>query len=151
MDAQASISAAERSNFLSVTADTHAPLSLACGTHVKSSTLAGHEGHGERHRAIGTGSHEFCRRTVSTSTDPLSSVGAAPVSFDGALEVHTGNVLSRTDTEQSGRRAPVALRSFPAISVTEVRFWCSGCVRFLKIRVARVCVTLVHPEHAINE
>ena len=51
-------------------------------------------------------------------------VGAAPVSFDGALEVHTGNVLSRTDTEQSGPRATVALRPFPAMSVTEARFWC---------------------------
>ena len=38
------------------------------------------------------------------------------------VEVHTGNVLSRTDTEQSGPTAPVALRSFPAMSVTEARF-----------------------------
>ena len=49
-------------------------------------------------------------------------VGAAPVSFDGALEVHTGDVLNRIDTEQSGPRAPVSLRSFPAMSVTGVRF-----------------------------
>ena len=40
------------------------------------------------------------------------------------VEVHTGNVLNRTDTEQSGPRAPVALKSFPAMSVTEARFWC---------------------------
>ena len=48
------------------------------------------------------------------------------------VEVHTGIVLSRTDTEQSGPMAPVALRSFPAMSVTEVRSWCSGRVRLLK-------------------
>ena len=59
-------------------------------------------------------------------------IGSAPVSFGGALEVHTGNVLSRTDTEQNGPRAPVALRSFPAMSVTEARSWCSGRVRLFK-------------------
>ena len=65
------------------------------------------------------------------------------------VEVHTGIVLSRTDTEQSGPRAPVALRSFPAMSVTEARFWCSGRVRLLKF-VWRGLRCTVHPEHALT-
>ena len=73
--------------------------------------------------------------------------GAAPVSFGGAVEVHTGIVLNRTDTELSGPMAPVALRSSPAMSVTEARFWCSGRVRLLKF-VWRCLRCTVHPEYA---
>ena len=65
--------------------------------------------------------------------------GAAPVSFGGALEVHTGNVLSRTDTEQSGPRAPVALRSFPAMSVAEALLVLRTC-KTCEIRVARLAL-----------
>ena len=47
------------SNFLSITAGVHAKLSFACPTHVINVSRTGHC---ERHRAIGTGSQEFCRK-----------------------------------------------------------------------------------------
>ena len=73
-------------------------------------------------------------------------IGSAPVSFGGALEVHTG-CFDRTDTEH-GPRAPVALRSFPAMSVTEARFLVLRTCKTLEIRVASGLRCTVHPEHA---
>ena len=66
------------------------------------------------------------------------------------VEAHTGNVLSRTDTEQSGPRAPVVLMSFPAMSVTEARFWCSGRVRLLRFVWRKACVALFTREYALT-
>ena len=84
---RASIRAAEPSNVLLIAADTRAELSFVCATHVINACSTGH---GERHRAIGTVSHEFCRKFgVHIDRSPFVIVGTAPVSCGAALEVHT--------------------------------------------------------------
>ena len=85
--ARASIRAAEPSNVLLIAADTRAELSLVCATHL---TNACWTGHGERHRAIGTGFHHFYpKNSVHIDRSPFVRVGSAPVSCGAALEVHT--------------------------------------------------------------
>ena len=115
---------------MSVEADTHARQDMASGTELSEQGLTSSIGercpHPHIHFRQGWGGARELRRGV---------------------EVHTGIVLSRTDTELSGPRAPVALRSFPAMSVTEARFWCSGRVRLLKF-VWRCLRCTVHPEYA---
>ena len=87
MYARASIRAAEPFNVLLIAADTRAELSLVCATHLINACSTGH---GERHRAIGTSSHEFCREnSVHIDRSPFVRVGTAPVSYGGTLEVQT--------------------------------------------------------------
>ena len=118
MYARASIRAAEPSNVLLIAADTRAELSFVCATHIINACSTGH---GEWLCAIGTGFYR--KNSVHIDRSPFVRVGTAPVSYGGTLEVQTVIVLSRTDTEHSGPRAPVTLESLPAMSRTEARFW----------------------------